>query len=206
MPLGDLCHKHVVSFHCYADDQHNSLGFKPTFPGDDGKCLDRQECCISDIRTWMKLNLLKLNNDKTEFLLLRTKHTISLAGELEIKIGNDTITNSTSTKNLGIHFNANLKGTIHTNRLSNLLFLTIHNIAKIRSMLDMDSTKILVQALIISKLDYCNSFLLGIPKYNIDMIQRLQNMACRPIFNLHRYDHITSYLKLLHWLKIEYRI
>ena len=70
----------------------------------------------------------------------------------------------------------------------------------------MDSTKILVQALIISKLDYCNSFLLGIPKYNIDKIQRLQNMACRLIFNLHRYDHITPYLKLLHWFKIEYRI
>ena len=73
-------------------------------------------------------------------------------------------------------------------------------------MLDMDSTKILVQALIMSKLDYCNSFLLGIPKYNIEKIQRLQNMACRLIFNIHRHGHITSYLKLLHWLKIKYRI
>ena len=59
-------------------------------------------------------------------------------------------------------------------------------------MLDMDSTKILVQALVISKLDY-----------NIDKIQRLQNMACRC---LHKHDHITLYLKLLHWLKIDYRI
>ena len=74
-------------------------------------------------------------------------------------------------------------------------------------MLDIDSTKILVQALIISKLDYCKiAFFLGIPKYNIGKIQRLQNMACRLIFNLRRYDHITPYLKLLHWLKIEYRI
>ena len=154
----------------------------------------------------MKLNLLKLNDDKTEFLLLGTKHNISLAGELESKIGNDTITNSTSGKNLGVHFDANLKGTIHTNRLSSSVFLTICNIAKIRSMLDMDSTKILVQALFISKLNYCNSFLLGIPKYNIDKLQRLQNMACRLIFNLCRYYHITPYLKLLHWLKIEYRI
>ena len=44
------------------------------------------------------------------------------------------------------------------------------------------------------------------PKYNIDKIQRLQNMACRLIFNLHKHDHITPYLKLLHWLKIHYRI
>ena len=196
-PVGDLCHKHVVSFHCYADDQQNYLGFKPTVPGDDRQCLDRLESCISDIRAWMKLNLLKLNNDKTEFLLLRTKHNVSLAGELKIKIGNDTITNSTSARNLGDHFDANLKGTIHTNRLSSSVFLTIHNIAKIRLMFDIDSTEILVQALIISKLDYCNSFLLGIPKYNIGKIQRLQNMACRLIFNLCRYDHITSYLKVV---------
>ena len=46
----------------------------------------------------MKLNLLKLNDDKPEFLLLGTKHNISLAGELEIKIGNDTISNSMSAK------------------------------------------------------------------------------------------------------------
>ena len=118
--------------------------FKPKVPGDDRQCLDRLACCISDIRAWMKLNLLKLNDDKTEFLLLRTKHNISLAGEFEIKMGNDTITNSMSAKNMGVHFDANLKGTIHTNKLSSSVFLTICNIAKIRSMLYMDSTKILV--------------------------------------------------------------
>ena len=39
------------------------------------QCLDRLECCMSDIRAWMKLNLLKLNDDKTEFLLLGTNKT-----------------------------------------------------------------------------------------------------------------------------------
>ena len=204
--LGDLCHKHAVSFHCYGDDQQNYLGYKPTVPGNDRQCLDRLECCISDITGWMKVNLLKLNDGKTEFLLLGTKHNISLAGELKIKIGNDTITNSMAAKNLGVHFDANLKGTIHTNTLSSSVFLTICNIAKIRSMLDMDSTKILVQALIISKLDYCNSFLLGIPKYNADKNQRLQSMACRLIFNLCKHDHINPYLKLSHWLKTDYTI
>ena len=154
----------------------------------------------------MKLHLLKLNDDKTEYLLLGTKHNISLAGELNIKIGNDTVTNSMTAKHLDVHFNANLKGTIHTNKLASSVFMTICNIAKIRSMLDADSTKILIKALLISKLDYCNSFLLGIPNCKIDQMQSLPNMACRFIFNLHKHDHITSYLKLLHWLKIDSRI
>ena len=200
-----LYFKNAVSFHWYADDQQNYLGFKPTIPENDRQCLDRLECCISYIRAWLKSNLWKLNYDKTEFSLLGTKHSISLAGELEIKIGNDTITNSTTAKNLDAHFDANLKGTICMNKLSNSVLMAIHSIAKIRSMLDMDSTKILDQALIISKLDYCNSFFLGIPKDNIDKRQRLQNMACRLIFNLCKHDYITTYLKLLHWLKIDYR-
>ena len=98
LPLGNLCHKHAVSCQCYAADQQNYLGFIPTIPGNNRECLDRLECCISDIRAWMKLNLLKLNDDKIEFLLLGTKH-ISLAGELKIKIDNDTITNSMKAKN-----------------------------------------------------------------------------------------------------------
>ena len=76
-PLGDLCHKHAVSFHCYADDQQNYLGFKKQYQEMIDNIFDRLECCISDIRAWMKLNLLKLNDDKTEFLLLRTKHNIN---------------------------------------------------------------------------------------------------------------------------------
>ena len=81
--LGDLCCEHALTFHCTADDQQSYLGFKPTVPGNYRQCLDRLEHCISDIIAWMKLNLLKLNDDKTEFLLPGTKHNISLAGELK---------------------------------------------------------------------------------------------------------------------------
>ena len=64
-------------------------------------------------------------------------------------------------------------------------------------------TKILVQALIVSKLDYCNSLLLGKPKYNIAKLQRIQNMSCRMIFQLPKLSTINTYLAQLHWLKIQ---
>ena len=63
-----------------------------------------------------------------------------------------------------------------------------------------------MQALVISKLDYCNSLLLGSHEYQKDKLQHIQNMACRVIFQLRKYDHIMQYLKLLHWLKIRERI
>ena len=69
--------------------------------------------------------------------------------------------------------------------------------------MDCDSTKTLVQALIISRLDYCNSLFLGIPQYNVDKLQWIQNMSCRVIKQLPKSSHITDYLAELHWLKIQ---
>ena len=63
-----------------------------------------------------------------------------------------------------------------------------------------------MQALVLLKLDYCNSLLLGSSKYQMDKLQLIQNMACRVIFQLRKHDHIMHHLKLLHWLKTRERI
>ena len=63
-----------------------------------------------------------------------------------------------------------------------------------------------MQALVLSRLDYCNSLLLGSPEYQMDKLQHIQNMACRVIFQLRKHDHVIHHLTLLHWLKIRDRI
>ena len=60
--------------------------------------------------------------------------------------------------------------------------------------------KIMMQALVLSKLDYCNSLLMGMTDYNLDTLQKIQNMACRIIFKLRKYDHASDHLGQLHWL------
>lgn len=64
----------------------------------------------------------------------------------------------------------------------------------------------LVNSLVISRLDYCNSVLYGIPKYQRDKLQRIQNIAARMITGTRSTDHITAILKSLHWLPVESRI
>ena len=44
--------------------------------------------CIADIRSWMKSNLLKLNESKTEVVLLGTKQQLSKVDNIEISVGN----------------------------------------------------------------------------------------------------------------------
>ena len=71
-PLGDICCKHNICFHSYADDQQVYLSFDPLIQGDKELCVKSLEACIHDIQIWMKINLLKLNDSKTEVILIGT--------------------------------------------------------------------------------------------------------------------------------------
>ena len=95
-----------------------------------------------------------------------------------------------------------MKGTTHVNKLTSNLFTVLCQISKIRNKLTKEATQIVIQALVLSKLDYCNSLLLGAPDYNIHKIQRIQNFAARIVFNRSKYDHTTPLFKSLHWLPV----
>ncbi|XP_071061779.1 uncharacterized protein [Pseudochaenichthys georgianus] len=64
----------------------------------------------------------------------------------------------------------------------------------------------LVQALVISRLDYCNSLLAGLPACAIRPLQLIQNAAARLVFNLPKFSHTTPLLRCLQWLPITARI
>ena len=155
---------------------------------------------------WMHVNLLKLNGSKTEVLLLGTRQQLDIAGTIKVKIGEDKITSTPYARNLGVFFDSNMKWTIHINKMSSNIYIILKKIAHIRDLLTKDAAKTVVQTLVTSKLDYCNSVLLGTPQYNIEKLQRLQNMACRIVKRLKKYDHISEALKDLHWLLIHEHI
>jgi len=64
----------------------------------------------------------------------------------------------------------------------------------------------LTSAFILSRLDYCNSILAGLPKSSIATLQRVQNAAARLVLGLGPRDHISDGLRQLHWLPVEARI
>ena len=111
-----------------------------------------------------------------------------------------------SATNVEMIMEKHLKGILHINNLASSTFVTIWNTSKIHHLLDIQKTKVKMQALVMSKCDYCNSILLGTPQYNIDKVQRIQNMACRVIFRLFKHAQVSTYLAELHWLKIKYHI
>ena len=75
-----------------------------------------------------------------------------------------------------------------------------------RKYLSYDNRKAIVQAIIMSRLDYCNGLLYGTPAVHLGKLQRLQNAAARLVCTVSRYDPITPSLINLHWLPVTHRI
>ena len=85
----------------------------------------------------------------------------------------------------------------HINNIVEVAFYHLRNIAKIRKYINVTTAEVLVHAFINSKLDFCNSLLHGLPKYEINKLQSVQNAAARVIACLRKF------LKELHWLPVE---
>ena len=59
---------------------------------------------------------------------------------------------------------------------------------------------------ILTRLDYCNSLLAGLPDNKLNKLQRIQNHAARIVLRKPRHVSATSLLRALHWLPVKARI
>ena len=85
-------------------------------------------------------------------------------------------------------------------------FLELRRIASIRPYLSQSVAARLVAAVVISRLDYCNSALTGLPADQIARLQRVQNNAERLVLKKRRRDHVTPLYKELHWLPVNFAV
>ena len=64
----------------------------------------------------------------------------------------------------------------------------------------------LAVSLILSRLDYCNSLIAGVPDNKLNKLQRIQNNAIRLVLRTSRHASATALLRTLHWLLVKARI
>lgn len=79
LPLGSIFRKYGFSFHCLADDSQSAFLLKRIL-----QTLNVLRDCLDDIKSWLALNVLKVNTQKTEIVLfgLSDPHS-SLKGDLD---------------------------------------------------------------------------------------------------------------------------
>ena len=106
-----------------------------------------------------------------------------------------------------VHFWRTLSGDFslskHVQNVCKSWFVKLCDFRHVRRFLTHDVSLLVTNALVSSRLDYCNSLFRSLSKFNLCKVQCIQNSAARIVSNTSRYTSITPVLKKLHWLPVE---
>ena len=106
-------------------------------------------------------------------------------------IGSTVVSPSATVRDLGVFIDQDLAMKTHVQQTASRCFATLRQLRSIRRCIPTSVFHSLVSALVLSRLDYCNSLLVDLPLTHIQRLQSVQNAAARLIFNRRRCDHIT---------------
>ena len=206
-PVSDIIQRHGLSHHYYADDtqlymtmDHSNNDWR------DG--LVRIELCVSEFRECMNQNMLKLNDDKTELTVFTSKYKQDLYNDLSTTIGDTVVGCSSQVRDLGVIFDRVLSIRHHVSYTSKTCRFHLRNISRIRKYILHDISIVLIKSLVMSRLDYSNGVLYGLPKCTVSGLQAGQNSAARIVIQerLRGHDSMSRALVELHWLPVDKRI
>ena len=203
-PLSKIAMKHNINYHLYADDSQLYVVFEVN---EGPAAAKRLENCIAEIRAWMKVNMLKLNDDKTEFLVISSKHMCNKMPDVSsLRVGDSDVQAVPCARNIGVMLDNKLNMVEHVKSVCKASYMHLHNISMIRRYITEDATRTLIQSFVTSRLDNLNSLLYGLPDCVLHKLQLIQNNAAKLVVRKKKVDHITPILKSLHWLPVQQRI
>ena len=151
MPLQSVIKNHNVLGVSFADDTQVAKSFKPTKSAfcEATIVLD---FLVSDVVHWMTLNGLKINPEKTGVLLLGTAQDCAkfqeICPEMKIMLGSQNLPISSTCRNLGFWFDAQLSGRAHASQVTCKCMFNLKHLRRVRGQLDDETTKTVIQALV----------------------------------------------------------
>ena len=184
-PVSDIIQRHGLSHHSYADDTQLYMTMDHSNNG-----LARIELCVSEIREWMNQNMLMLNDDKTELIVFRSKYKHNLYKDLSITIGDTVVHCSSQVKDLGVIFDRVLSLRQHVSYTSKTCRFHLRNISRRRKYIPQAISIVLIKSLVMSRVDYSNGLLYGLPKCTVSGLQAVQNSAVRIVTQERLRDHV----------------
>ena len=143
---------HTIIHHSFADDLQLQMSAPPDRISE---LLHSMQSCISDVKAWATTNMLKLNDSKTELMLVtskRSKHLHNLP--TSITIDNAQIPFKQSVKNLGFTLDCHLTMNAHVSNIARTCYFELRRLAYIRRFLTSTATATLVSAFVLSRIDY----------------------------------------------------
>ena len=132
-PLSAIIDSHSIIHHSFADDLQLQMSAPPDRISE---LLHSIQSCISDVKAWGTANMHKLNDSKTELMLVtskRSKHPHNLP--TSTTIGNAQMPFKQSVKNLGLTLDCHLTMNAHVSNIARTCYFELCRLASIRRFL-----------------------------------------------------------------------
>ena len=202
-PLSKVIQNHPgISFQFYADDTqlYVHLTHKNVT-----SARDKLSHCLEDVKRWLSTHKLKLNPDKTEFIVFGSKfQREKLNHSFPVNILCNLISPTDAVRNLGVWFDSDFSFSCHVMKVCKACFAHVRDLKRLQGHLTYEAALMATNALVGSRLDYCNSLFRGLSALDLRKLQCVQNSLARIVANTTKYSHITPVRKARHWLPIKY--
>ena len=123
-----------------------------------------------------------------------------------VSVGGVRVHAVSSLRNLGVIMDSTMDMHSQIQSVKCAMFHHLRTISNIRRFLHRDTCVKAVLSLVMSRVDYCNSLLVGQSAAALRGLQLAQNYAARLVMGVRRRDHVTPTLQALHWLPIHQRV
>ena len=164
--------RHQLIPHAYTDDTQIH-GFCRL--ADSVDLCEKVSVCVDEVSAWIASNRLQLNHAKTEVLWCTSSRRQHQIPSGPVRIGTTYVQPVSSIRDLGVYIDADMSMRTHVTAVIRACFAALRQIRSVRRSLPRHALLTLVRALIVSKVDYCNSVLAGIPSQLQDRLQSVLN-------------------------------
>jgi len=164
------------------------------------------EADLIAITEWMIQNRVEINEDKTKMLVLAKPYTLSKLPNFEVRINNTKIVKVETLKVLGLTIDPKLEFTYHANLVSKKCNSILFSYYPIRKLLSMESKLLLVNAYVLSSIDYVYAIWGNGCSKTKKIVDKILRSAARFIYNVKKFDPISHEINHeLEWLNPKYR-
>ena len=149
--------KFNVTHHLYADDTKIYMELDPR---NFNSSITELTNCLEAVQAWMGNNKLKLNPDKTEFIVIRDDQIRnSLKSSFSVNLLGNIMEPAESVKNLDVILDAENSIQRHVVNLRGISYYHLRELQRVRRYLNHETAVKVAYASVSSHLDYCNSLL-----------------------------------------------
>ena len=193
------------SYHTYADDVQWFFNFKSS---EAVNAFETANTVMENIVSFSKNNFLKLNTDKTKYIIIGSQYNLKKLAEVQLPplvVNGDVIERKTDVKNLGIIFDEHMFWTNYINSIVSKAYGRLKQAYKFRNFLSLGSRFKIIETYVLSLFNYGNVIYQNISARLANKIQRVQNSCMRFVFGLRKYDHISHCFEINKTLNMENR-